>query len=78
MSLIKANCPNVFINPKKNEANRTDHGFHLPKINAAKAKNPRPATDPLNSFDVVTMTIAPPRPAINPEAAGEPYDKGKR
>ena len=39
VSLIKANCPNVFINPKKNEANKTDHGFHLPKINAAKAKN---------------------------------------
>ena len=65
---MTANCPNVFINPKKNDANKTVHGFHFPKINAAKAKNPIPATDPLNSFDVVTIIIAPPRPAKNPEA----------
>ena len=39
----------VLANPKKIVAPKIPSGFHCPNINAANAKNPNPATLPLNS-----------------------------
>ena len=53
--------------PKNIDAPSIPSGFHCPNINAASARNPSPATPPLNSPEYVTIIIAPPSDANAPE-----------
>src|SRR5688500_5353599 len=56
------------VRPKNRHANMTGTGFHLPKIRAASAMNPRPAVIPrVNKDDCPIERYAPPAAANTPE-----------
>ena len=68
-----ATFANVDANPKKKVAANIPKGLHCPKINAANARNPNPATLPLNSPEYVTNIIHPPKAANAPDIITPTY-----